>query len=275
MTLDTGRTLNESFGLAGAIRWRPFPLYVLAALISGSAAWVSFLPVAGVLGVTLVATFVAACAAAVFYQRALGVSEATGILQPGARLFLGSLLVQLALLIIAFFCALFLILMGGIFLGTEGFDPEIAAEDPAEFARSLAAILDGPAGWILSLLLLAALAGLAWIALRLLLFGVGTVARGELVIFQTWGWTEGHVAKLALASLVLVVVPWSVAILLATALEGLLGYEAGVSSVLATFLVEFGASVLAYPVFLLGHGFAVSVFRQLSPDMMDLEGAFD
>ena len=43
---------------------------------------------------------------------------------------------------------------------------------------------------------------------------------------------------------------------------------------LMTLVTEGVGFAFYYPVFLLGHGFAVAVYRQLSPELVDVEDAF-
>lgn len=274
MALETSKIIKESVTLAMAQRGSVLPLYVIAAL-AGSLLSALATSTAFVVAGAIVPYPFLALTAAQFYRRALPASSGKSLITDGGRLLIARILVEMLFLIVVFLCALFLVLLAGIFLGTEGFDPELASNDPGEYVRAFTMIASSVSGWILITLLVIATMGLIWLALRLILFGVATVDAGHLRIFQTWKWTSGHALSIVPLSSLLILLPWCVALLLQYTLEAqLLPVDAEAGAVLIG-ASEFSAWILLYPVFLLGHGLAVSLYRRLSPEQLDVEMAFD
>lgn len=258
------------------------PYYLIAGLIAG--ALLVFDHAFSTNEITTIIAYlveiILTCMVAVVFYR-LAVDEG----QPGEKivrntrnLFLAMALVSILFGIVLFLLLLFFSIFSGILLATTGFDPVAVENDPALWGDEVSRLLGSPAGLVLSILVLMALAGLFWLSARLVLYGVTTVVSGRIRVFQTWGWTRGAGLGITIAGSVMVFLPLVLAILVALFLEsavtGTSLLEESVLSVPQNIMVEVGTLVLSWPIFLLGHGFAVAVYNQLCPELLDVEEAF-
>lgn len=241
-------------------------LYTVSAVMSGGST-PDFL-------IGLVELILISSVAVLFYLRALKRSDpAEHLLRDTRNVFFATLLMGLLFGIIGFLLALFLSVFAGILLANDGFDPETFNDDPALIAQQIGAFLQEPAGMLIGALLLVACLALAWLAARLVLYGIATAASGRIRVFETWGWSKQNGFSILLVGLVVSFLPSAIM------LAGILGIthqlEITTTSLWqATLINETTRFGLLYPVFLLGHGFAVAVYRQLSPELVDVEDAF-
>lgn len=111
--------------------------------------------------------------------------------------------------------ALLVTLFMAVYIGIASAEagPGFAAATPERWRRTL-----DPIGWtVVSTIVLAGGAGLAWVGLRLFVAPAATVARSRVQLLSTWAMTRGHVLPtLAMAAVILapaaaVVVLWAVA----------------------------------------------------------------
>lgn len=241
-------------------------LYTVSAVMSGGST-PDFL-------IGLVELILISSVAVLFYLKALKRSDpAEHLLRDTRNVFFATLLMGLLFGIIGFLLALFFSVFAGILLANDGFDPETFNDDPALIAQQIGAFLQEPAGMIIGALLLVACLALAWLAARLVLYGIATAASGRIRVFETWGWSKQNGFSILLVGLVVSFLPSAIM------LAGILGIthqlETATTSLWqATLINETSRFGLLYPVFLLGHGFAVAVYRQLSPELVDVEDAF-
>lgn len=111
----------------------------------------------------------------------------------------------------------------------------------------------------LSVLFMLTLLGVFWFAMRMMLFGVATAARGAVHVFRTWAWTKGYALPIAAGALVFVVAP---VIVLGYAADGLTG---ALSLAQNTVLAAGLAALFQVPAAWLGHGFAAAVYARIAP----------
>jgi hypothetical protein len=111
----------------------------------------------------------------------------------------------------------------GVLIDGRGVDPNSVGQDPAALMAAL-----GPGGGaILTVLGLAALAGLLWFYSRLTLAVPATVAEGRMMAFRTWRWTRGNGWRI-LGAVLLLTVPLSLATgLIASVLQSMAGTPLG------------------------------------------------
>jgi len=270
--LDVGLGIQDGASTARRMALAILPAYVLAAIVGMVSAAYASANFASILALLAPYPFLA-LAGAIFYRRAFRAEAQHQLLPSALILLIGEILVQLLFLILLFLMALLIVLVAGIFVGASGADftgieTSDALVDAFQNSLSLPAVI------VLVALMLAAFLALGWIAVRLSLWGAATVFEGRLLIFQTWGWTRAEAVKLVVMALPLFVLPLSVAFVLVLLVEARLD---GVLDPFAptTVLLSEGLSwVVGYPVYLLGHGYAVAGLRQLSPQMVSAEDAF-
>jgi hypothetical protein len=106
---------------------------------------------------------------------------------------------------------------------------------------------------------LLALLGVFWFAVRMMLFAVATVARGQVHVFRTWAWTKGYVLPMMVGMIVFVVLPVSV-----------LGYVASVlvsaAPALQTAAITAGVAILVQvPAAWVAHSYAAAVYTRIAP----------
>lgn len=220
---------------------------------------------------------------AVMYKQLL--PEATWPLRALAlRLGLANLSLYMATIIIVFILALFLSIFSGVMVGLSDYDP--SNTDPTDITQSLAALYESGAIWPLYILLFAAIAGLCWFAVRMILFGAGTAVQGQVIVFQSWGWTKTHVAKITGLVFVLQVAVFIVFFVCAEWLTQAIGYPSTTVITLtqeSTLSLDFGdpddvgISALQYgigtairvlilaPFWWLGHALAAALYKRLAP----------
>jgi hypothetical protein len=200
--------------------------------------------------------------------------------QDGWRLALANLAVYSLFLIIGFLIIVFLSVLAGILLGTSGYDPE-ALGDPTEIFQSLSALSSSGGGVVLYVMLFGAAAMLIWLALRLTLFGISTVATNKVVIFRSWSWTKGHALRLFIISLVTLLAPFLIGQILFTDLAEAYGFTTLFSPQSAIndepndnfnfrLLFSFTEILIMAPYILIGHGMAASIYRQIAPQDVDV-----
>lgn len=202
----------------------------------------------------------------------------------GASLALGARLLGVAnALIYMLFGLLVFILMLALFLITlmlavgSGYD--MSADQTESMETSLELLRTSGAIWIWYAIIAAIVGVLGWFAIRLLVFGAASVDAGAVRIFQTWGWTKGRLVTLALATSVLIVIPFllvaAAQLPLAVALGEPMGWAPwavgyGVSEIQAasfgniTAFWGISAALATVPI-AFGHGLAVQVYRAVKP----------
>lgn len=241
-------------------------LYVLSTLINAAEA-VTF--VIDILGIVLMCSI-----AVMFYLRALQRQDPlANLIRDTTNLFLATLLVALLFSIMGFLHGLFLVVFAGILLVADGFDPEAFEGNNAEITSQITQFLQQPEGFIIGVLLLITLFVLGWLAARLVTFGIATAAFGRIRVFQTWGWTRGHALSLMLTGAVVSLLPFIV-MLTASLVVSFQLEDTNLPRWLVQLVDQCVMYTLFYPAFLLGHGFAVAVYRQLCTELLDVEDAF-
>ena len=276
-TFSKSEALRATFTFAWEQVLRILPYYLVVCFIvmalsvlnimTGGGAGRDFL-------IGLVELILISAVAVLFYLRALKHSQpAEYLLRDTRNVFFATLLVALLFLIVGFLIALFLSVFAGILLANDGFDPAALGDDTAEIAEQIAVFLQQPEGVIIAVLVLISLVALSWLAARLILYGVATAVAGRVRVFETWGWTRQHGVQILLAGFVVSFLPLFIARLANFAI-GSDGAILRLPLWFMTLVTEGVGFVFYYPVFLLGHGFAVAVYRQLSPELVDVEDAF-
>lgn len=281
MKLQKRRVFLDSFRIARQGAWPVLSYFVIVAFVmiavTGATRavtghlWLEF-------STDLLEMLLITVVAERFYAQALLSTSHKTLIGVSLKLFLAALLVGLLFFIIGFLVFLFLILLSGIFLGLEGFSPRDSQRESEIFFEALNAILASPSGWLLAGLIMICFLSLGWLAARLTLFGVATADAGRIRIFQTWGWTHKNGFALMLMGGLLVAIP------LLILLAANLGFEyiftgrdildeapLTVSQSVLLVSLEY---IVSYPIFLLGHGYAVAVYRQLCPELVDIERTF-
>ena len=295
MTVSTLRTASiaaDAVSNARQLVLPTLPGLVLFAAAMGTQTW--FNQVAGQGGnllmlwmaVSFVTVFVGCFWSADMYRKLLPEAGNGPVLGDAARLFLANLAVYGLYFILGFLLTLFFSIFAGILIGEAGYDPSDSGTTADTVQRSIEALSGSGGAVVLYVLLLASLAGLVWVGLRLFLFGAATVAEGKITIFRSWSWTSRHVARLALLWLFLQALPWIVLSLLASGLLHLAGMETVYSLMSGTGESASGlpawqasamngaATLVMAPFYWLGHGLAVAFYTRLSPTRVDAETTF-
>lgn len=110
------------------------------------------------------------------------------------------------------------VLMSGVLSATGASAPPTSG-DPLSWFASLPA----PAAIGVGIIFIAFIAAIGWVAARLSVAPAATVARGRLVILETWGWTKGEGVRI-LGTLALTTLPALLALLaFGSALDALSG----------------------------------------------------
>lgn len=254
--------------------WMPLLVFIAASAVS--VALLQFGFASGLLG--LACLFAAGVAYSLsIYRVMLGgepgsfasLAKANGLVY-----LLFSILGLVAFIAMSFFLSFFL----------WGIGLEVDAKTPPDEAQAaIMALMTSPAGWVVWAVLALVALGFVWLALRLILYGAGTVAGGETVVFRTYSATKGLGLRLVAASVLTHLLPFALIILVTHFLIQPIGADAIAAqtqsaqtgqqllsnaperAVYASLRGALGALIL--PLFLLpGHGLAVEVFRKLSPD---------
>lgn len=180
------------------------------------------------------------------------VSSAGTLGMAAGKLVLAWILVFVIAAILATAFVLFFSLIGsslGVVSGEEGQD----------ITDMTAQMRESGTFYPLSVVFMLTLFGVLWFAVRMMLFGVATAARGTVHVFRTWAWTKGHAVPMAVGALVFAVAPVIV-----------LGYAsanvAGVLSLSNNAVLAAGlAAIFQVPAAWLGHGFAATIYTRLAP----------
>ncbi|MEO0982925.1 MAG: hypothetical protein AAFX03_09770 [Pseudomonadota bacterium] len=237
------------------------PLLVFAAVTALAAAF----PRIGLGGLWIVPAFLAIFAAGCAYSAALYRQTFPGtapLRKLTAALMRANAAVYLAFFFIGFFVVFGLSILAGVFLSdATGLDQEAAQADPDAIRRALGEMAWTPYGFALWTACAAGAGALAFLALRLFLFGAATAAAGEAKVFETWPRTRGRALTLALIAAATHVAPFAVAMGLAW---GASAIAEGLSAPIVAPAAAGFVSVLAGAVFLLpGHGAAAALHRRL------------
>lgn len=192
----------------------------------------------------------------VVYRTMLGTGQGDRL-----RLVHANLAVYIAFLFVGVFIGFFLAVLPGILLEASGRADLNAETPPEEVQAALREMLPTPYGWVLALACLAGAGALAYMAVRLLVFGAATVEMRQTMVFRTWSWTKGHALRIGLATLATHVVPFAVAVSINSAVRGPLWASGAAGAFLAGVLDV----LLLVPFILAGHGLAVAVLRRLRP----------
>lgn len=223
--------------------------------------------------VTALEALLFSAVAAQFYGRATK-SDAISLVRGALRLCSAAMLVLLLFTLLIFLAGFFLSILSGLLLAVEEFDPIAAETDPRVLAGSISQLIVGPGGVILAVLISVMALGMGWLAARLVMFGVATSVAGKVQIFRTWGWTRGHGFRLLASGSLMVAAPFVAAILVNIGIDNVLMAQGSVPVSLRIFSIEGLDHLIGWPVFLLGHGFAVAAYEQLSPRLLDVEANF-
>jgi len=208
--------------------------------------------------------------AVIAYQRAIGRGSDRQWLSSTISLTIATILIGLLFVIIGVLLVLLLVMITGIVLGADGLGG-IEALDAFEDFYSLIAEMSTAAEIVIGILALASGVGLVWISVRLVLFGIATVAQERLMIFRTWNWTKGHAVRIFVFYAIFTSPIW---FLILYASIGLVGSDDVVA--LSAFQPEeilFDAVFLIVN-FLFGHAAAIAVYKQLVPETENYEAAF-
>ncbi|MEZ5998314.1 MAG: hypothetical protein R3B98_06435 [Hyphomonas sp.] len=171
-----------------------------------------------------------------------------------------NLAIYLAFFLIGFFILFFVGAFGVAMLQISGVIDLAASPDEAEMQAAFNHLLRTPYGVALVMVYAAGMAGLAFLALRLLLAGAATMASGQTMVFRTWRWTRGLAARLGMAALATHVVPFVLGVLVNIGMIGVIG-----RSEPAIFASGVTAFILQMPFILAGHGLAVALLLRLHP----------
>ena len=170
-----------------------------------------------------------------------------------------NLAIYLAFMFLSVFVGFFLAILPGILLQASGRDDLGPDTSPEVWEAAIRDMLPTAYGAVfLGVMAIGALI-MSFFALRLLLVGAATVARGETLVFRTWRWTGGHALRLGLAALLTHIVPFAMAVALSQLTDQMLG----TSGIGGFFGGALGILYLA-PFLLAGHGLAVAAYHRLA-----------
>ncbi len=179
--------------------------------------------------------------------------------------------------IIAFLLGLFVVIAAGIMLAVAGYEPNEAG-DPTQVTEALTTLLTSGGGLVVYLMLLAAMAFLAWLSVRLFLFGAATAAEGRVTIFRSWPWTGRRAFQIVWIALFTVVIPLVVVSWLGLTATDLLGLPSSYAEPSGDPMMDAAASgleaVLTAPYILVSHGAAAALYQRLAPGAADQSEAF-
>jgi hypothetical protein len=170
--------------------------------------------------------------------------------------------VYLAFLFVGTAVLFFLAILPGILIEAQGryeLDGEASAE---QLQAALIALLPTPYGAVLILCSLAGIGALAWLALRLVLFGAATIDHGAAHVFRTFGWTRSHVLALALAAAATHALPFALAAAASAGIAGLMP-----ETLMGAWAGGTLRAALFVPFLLAGHGLAAAAYERLKPDV--------
>ncbi len=166
------------------------------------------------------------------------------------RLTVANFLFALVMAVVLFIAGLALIIISVILVAASGYEPTASNAD--DVGASIDALRVSGAIWILYAMIGACVGGVVWMALRLFVYGAATVARGKVLVFQTWPWTKRRLLMIAPLVLALLVIPLGIILYVSA--------ETGSAVVLA--LLRGGYVV----VFLVGLSLTVEVYKSIAPD---------
>ncbi len=204
---------------------------------------------------------------AAIYRQLLAPTSGNSLAEDTGKLILANLLVYMVFIIVAFIAMLFLVIVSGILVIASGYDPSTA--DPSDISGSMDALRASGAVWVLYGLIAVVSAVLVWFALRLVLYGATTIARGRVLVFQSWPLTKGAGFRLALLAGVFIGLP--AALLMLAHLNRVptvlwLAVPDGAVSLQGAVL----GVVLNAGAFLFGHSFAAALYRRLGSEQVDV-----
>lgn len=277
--LNLARAITDSArsGIGALVATLPFAfLYCLVAGLSGAlvqtqagGGWVAL--------IALTAVLVAGASWSVAMYRRL-MPEISVSLALGTRLLsVANALVYMLFGLLVFILMLALFLITLMLAVGSGYD--MSADQTESMETSLELLRTSGAIWIWYAIIAAIVGVLGWFAVRLLVFGAATMDIGAVRIFQTWGWTKGRLVTLAIASTVLIALPFflvaAAQLPLAAALAEPMGWAPwavgyGVAEIEAAPFANvalfwgLSAAMATVPI-ALGHGLAVQVYRAVKP----------
>jgi len=252
---------SDSLDKAARLIAPSFPFALLFVCASGVLVWA-----AGALpeGMQASILFVGLVFTALYSHSLFSASMYRAVLPAAGGLIGGAWVLTLAWLLVFVIAAigatmivLFFSLIGsslGVVSGTPG----------QEITDMTAQMREGGTFWPLFALFIAALLGVFWFAIRMMLFAGATTTRAQIHVFRTWYWTKGQVRLLAPLMVFLIFVPIALLSLLASTVTTLtLGVletplETGLSTALTSFVL--------LPSAWIGHGFAAAALERLAPE---------
>ena len=171
--------------------------------------------------------------------------------------------------LLSFFVGFFLLMLPGVLMAQSGLlNTEQAQSDPEAVQAALGELMRGPGGVIVALVALAGFIFLAYVALRLVMFGIATFARGEIRVLSTWGWTKGNLAKIAQIAVFTHGLPFLVVFAALWLLRPI-----GGDTILGAGARAFVNVLLSALVILPGHGMATKVYLMLAPNLVEPQKA--
>jgi len=252
---------NDSLDKAARLIAPSFPFALLFVWASGALVWA-----AGTLpeGMQASVLFVGLVFAALYSHSLFSASMYRAVIPAAGGLISSAWVLTLAWLLMFVIAAI-----GGtmivLFFSLIGSSLGVVSGAPGqEITDMTAQMREGGTFWPLFALFIAALLGVFWFAVRIMLFAGATTTRGQIHVFRTWYWTKGHVRRLAPLMVLLIGLPIVLLSLLASTVTVLtLGpletpLETGLSTVLTSFVL--------LPSAWLGHGFAAAALERLAPE---------
>lgn len=172
-----------------------------------------------------------------------------------------NLAVYFLFLILLVFLVPLLNLLLGILIRAKGTYDLGKAASPELVQQATLDLIPTAYGAVFLMLTVLTFGVMAWLALRLCLFGAATIDRGETHVFRAFSWTRGHVVKLALAALATHLSPF------ALGLAANMALRAALPDTAIGHIAEGAGGILLFAPFLLaGHGMAVAAYRRLRPE---------
>lgn len=167
--------------------------------------------------------------------------------------------------IVGFLLSLFPFILSGVLVAhVTGLDGETAETNPDAVQSAFAEMFSGPAGLLVGLVSVLSLVVLAYLALRLVLFGIATFARSEIRVFSTWRWTRENLQVIAPIAFFTHLLPGLIWFSLIVLMDGALG-GGGPATVLKAFLATLLAALFILP----GHGMAARVYIAIAPNLSE------
>ena len=135
---------------------------------------------------------------------------------------LGATLVFLFFLIVVLMIpSIMLMMFIGILTGASGVSIETLENNPEAAAQALG----GVGGLFILVATIAIMAAFLYIVLRLIVFSAATIGERRLMLFSTWGWTQGNVLRILAAVLLCALPLIPIAIVLLVVLNAAFGYD--------------------------------------------------